>query len=417
MVAVAVRTGTALALNKLLALFVGPGGYALVAQFQSFLAIAGGIVGFLSMGVAKMTAEHADDLERQRVVWRTALQFALASAVVVALVLILAGKQLGNWLLRGSDLGHLFYWLALTLPGLAALNLMLGVLNGKKEVVTFVAANVLGSLLSLALSAVLITVWGFSGALLSFVLAPIASLVLTGALVAGKPWFAWKALVGKFDRNVATKLADFGLMALTTAIVVPGSHILIRAHLASSLGVEAASYWHAISRISEIYLMIITSTLTLYYLPRIAEIRAAAEMRAELFTVLAWSMPVTVLLGASIIALRDLIIATLFSTEFLPMRDLFLWQMLGDMVKIASWCLAFIMIGRGMVREFVITEIVFSGLFYGLVVVLTNEMGLVGASIAHLLTYLAYLLCLVVLIGREFRHWTGRSPAVSLEAR
>ena len=70
-----------------------------------------------------------------------------------------------------------------------------------------------------------------------------------------------------------------------------------------------------------------------------------------------------------------------------------------------------------MVREFVITEIVFSGLFYGLVVVLTNEMGLVGASIAHLLTYLAYLLCLVVLIGREFRHWTGRSPAVSLEAR
>ena len=44
----------------------------------------------------------------------------------------------------------------------------------------------------------------------------------------------------------------------------------------------------------------------------------------------------------------------------MPMRDLFAWQMLGDTVKVCSWVFGFVLLGRAMVREFILTEILFS---------------------------------------------------------
>ena len=72
-IAVLIKTATMFILNKILAIYVGPSGYAAIGQFQNFIQIvttfAGGAI---NTAVVKYTAEYYESEQRQRVVWQTA---------------------------------------------------------------------------------------------------------------------------------------------------------------------------------------------------------------------------------------------------------------------------------------------------------------------------------------------------------
>jgi PST family polysaccharide transporter len=181
-------------------------------------------------------------------------------------------------------------------------------------------------------------------------------------------------------------------MGLTSTLTVPVSYMLIREYLVNKLGLEAAGYWQASWKISEVYLMLITSTLSVYYLPRIAEIRDPAELKREIFSVYKIAMPLVIIGAATIYLLRDLIIHLLFTPDFMPMKELFLWQVLGDVLKIGAWIISYVMLGRSMVRIYVMTEIIFSLSFIALTWLLVRQSGLVGVSMAYAVNYALYWL-------------------------
>jgi PST family polysaccharide transporter len=85
------------------------------------------------------------------------------------------------------------------------------------------------------------------------------------------------------DKAVAKNFAKYTAMALTTAATVPLSHIMIRNHLGQTLGWEAAGYWEAMWRLSGAYLLLVTTTLSVYYLPRLSEIKGKDQIRKEIF--------------------------------------------------------------------------------------------------------------------------------------
>ena len=57
----------------------------------------------------------------------------------------------------------------------------------------------------------------------------------------------------------------------------------------------------------------------------------------------------------------------------------------------ASWTLAYLMVAKAMIKTYVITEILFSGLFYLLTIIFTELNGLIGVTQAHLINYSIYL--------------------------
>lgn len=400
-IAVAVRVAVAMVLNKVLAVYVGPTGYALIGQFQSALAmvinLAGGIV---STGVTKMTAEHFDDQARQHAVWKTALRFSLITSLLAGICLYFLSDQIGAWLFRGEGMGGAFVLLAATLPALAANNLLLAIVNGKKEVGIYVVANIAGSLISLAVTGLLAKTFGLHGALVALAVNPSLTLLATGFMMTRCTWFRVRNLWGPMERNVVRELSGFGLMALTSSLAAPLTHILIRDHLASHLGLAAAGYWQAVWKISEIYLMLVTTTLSVYYLPRLAEIRTRTDLVAEISKVYRFAIPVVIFGASAIYWLRDFIVLTLFTSDFAPMRDLFAWQLVGDVIKIGSWVLAYVMIGRSMVKVFVVTEIVFSVLFLYLTWLCVGTWGLQGVAIAYAANYAIYWLAAVGVLTR-----------------
>lgn len=414
-VAVAVKVSAAMLLNKILAVYAGPAGYAAIGQFQNALAVALSLAGgVLAPGVTKGTAEHFDDEARQHAAWQTAVKLSLVATAIASATLLLAGPWLSERLLQRLDMSSVFVGLGLALPAIAANNLLLAIINGKKEVGIYVTANIMGSLLSLVIIGLLTYVWGLYGALLAIAISPGALLLGTAALVYRRAWFKAKFLWGNVDYPMLRELSGFGLMGLTSAITAPLAYMFIRDHLSASLGLSAAGYWQASWKISEIYLMLVTVTLSVYYLPRLAEIKVARELRSEILKVYSLVLPVVVVGAIVMYVLRDFIIHSLFSRDFEPMRDLFLWQLTGDVLKIGSWILSFIMLGKAMVKTFVLTEVVFSLFFYWLTVALVDRYGLVGVSIAYAVNYSLYWVVMAYLVKYVMRNMAPETAGISV---
>jgi PST family polysaccharide transporter len=298
-------------------------------------------------------------------------------------------------------MSNVFVWLALTLPAIAANNILLAIVNGKKEVGIYVTANIIGSLVAMLVTGLLSFNFGLYGTLVAFAISPAIVLLATATLVARKNWFKAKFLWGYINKSALRELSGFALMGLTSALTAPLSYMLIRDHLVTSMSLSAAGYWQASWKISEIYLMLVTTTLSVYYLPRLAEIRTARELKSEIFKVYRFVMPVVAAGALIIFILREFIIEILFTADFSPLSDLFSWQLVGDVIKIGSWILAYIMLGRAMVKLFIVTEITFSIIFVSLSWLLVNIYGLIGVSMAYAVSYSLYWICMGIFIKKE----------------
>ncbi len=409
--AVGIRMATALILNKILALFVGPGGYALIGQFQNAMAVAITLgSGATAQGVTRYTAEHFDDEARQHRVWQTAGSITLIGCVIVAAIVIPLSGWLARTLLHDATLAPVFVALALGLGALAMNALLLAIINGRKATRLFVAANIAGSLIGLVFTGGLAVSLGLRGALLALALNQSIAFAATAWLVRREPWFRWRYLVGPIDPTMLRALAGYALMATTTALATPIAQVTVRQALVARFGLDQAGYFDAMMRISSLYLLFFTSTMAIYYLPRIAEIRSDGELRAEVRSLIVRIAPAIMAISATIFVFRFAIVRGLFDARFLPMTSLFGYQMIGDVLKITSWVYAYVMIGRGMMRAFVLTEVGFSVSLVVAIALATRRFGIEGASIGYMINYALYLPVVYLVFRRAV---AGRREAVA----
>ena len=165
---VAAKLASALVLNKILAAYIGPSGYAVIGQFQNaasiFVSLAGGV---MAIGVTKLTAQHFDDIEKQHFAWKTVAKLSLILSLIIIPILILLDGRLNQIFLKESGLDGVFIWLALCLPMLVWNNLILGVINGKKEIKLYVIGSISASIISTLIIGLFSIYFGIYGALIA----------------------------------------------------------------------------------------------------------------------------------------------------------------------------------------------------------------------------------------------------------
>ncbi|WP_443690990.1 O-antigen translocase [Pseudomonas sp.] len=400
--AVATRMLTLLGLNKILAFYVGPTGYAALGQFQNAVQMLTSLAsGSINVGVTKFTAEYHKDESYQQRVWMTAGTIALVGSLVTVFVILGMKGHLATWFLKDETYSSIFVWFSAALVFLSFNSLLLAILNGKKDIYRYVVANITGSVFSLVITTILVVKWGLYGALVGLAVYQSLSFFITLVLCYYTSWFKFRYLLGRLDWDITKKLMSYAAMAITSAICLPVSQILIRSILGDNLGWESAGYWEAMSRLSAAYLMFVTATLSVYYLPRLSELKSFSEIKHEIVQGYKLILPVTIIGSVLIYLLRDTLIITLFTKDFLPMRDLFAWQMIGDTLKIGSWILAYVMLSQAMFKVYIVSEIFFSIGFVCLTWILTKAYGLQGVVIAHSINYLIYWFFMSFFVYRE----------------
>ncbi|MBF6041657.1 O-antigen translocase [Pseudomonas sp. P154a] len=398
-IAVLVKMLTLLGINKVLAIYVGPVGYAALGQFQNAIQMITTFAsGAINTGVTKYTAEYHYSEEKQQAVWRSAGTIAITGSLLSSVVIFVFSADLAGWILKNKEFAGVLRWFAATLVFFTLNTLLLAILNGKKDLVRYVAANIAGSLFAFVVTTVLSIFSGLYGALIALAIYQSISFFVTLMICCRAPWFRLAYMYGRVDKEVAKNFFKFTAMALTSAVCVPVSHILVRNHLGATLGWEAAGYWEAMWRLSAAYLMLVTTTLSVYYLPKLSELTHQSEIKDEILQGYKFILPCAAVCGLLMYVLRDFIIQVLFTADFLPMRSLFAWQLVGDTLKIGSWILAYVMLGKAMFKLFIASEVFSAISFYALTVILTKYMGLEGVSLAHALNYAIYWFVMIFFV-------------------
>jgi polysaccharide transporter, PST family len=411
---VSTKVATSLFLNKVLALYVGPTGYGVIGQLQSLIAMLSTFAsGAVNTGVTKYTAEFADDTEHQRAVWKTAATMGLAGGISFALVLLVAREPLSRWLLGSAEHAGVLVWLAFALPLLVMNGLMLAILNGKKAVRALVVANIGGSLIGAGFAAALVVSHGLTGALVALTTSQAIACAFTAWLFQRVCQVPWRRLFGRIDGRVARSLGGYAVMAATSAVVVPVGQIIIRDRLAAQLGWDAAGLWQALAKISETHLLLLTSTLSMYFLPRFSEIRQGSELRREMRQGYAFVLPFALVSAGLLYWLREPLIRALLSRDFLPLADVLGVQLVGDVLKIGSWLMAFTMVSHARTRTFVVTEVLFTALLVAATIELSSRFGLRGAAAAYTVTYALYWAAMAWMFERLVHSLPHARPAAA----
>ncbi|MCU6474374.1 O-antigen translocase, partial [Escherichia coli] len=263
--------------------------------------------------------------------------------------------------------------------------LFLSIINGLKEIRSYIKINIIQSIYSLIFTSLLIYFLGLKGALIALATNQSIIFFITLFMLRKHEVITWKKFTSSFDKKISKNLFSYSAMAITSAIMVPTSQFIIRDYIGTTQGLDQAGYWQGVWYISTTYLMIVTTALSTYYLPRLSEITSKQELKKEILQGYKILLPIVIACGLVIYLLRDFIIYLLFSDSFSPMKPLFTWQIIGDVFKIASWLLAYVMLAKAMTKTFIISEVMFSISFILLSYLFISLMnsGTIGATYAY----------------------------------
>ena len=371
---------------KFTAIYLGPSGLALVAQLGNFISICHGVLGGgLGTATARLYPEFRSDWAGRRRFLATAWRLASVFAVVSILVIALASGPLARWLLTSDEHGTAVMLAGLAVASLVLNTVIMSAINGAGELGRVVISNLIASVVGCAVYVPASVVWGIPGGLIGFAISQSVCLPVSLVILRWSSRVSPEDFRGEFDRTDARRILGFVPMLIAHSVMSPLGLILIRDMVASQLGLATAGLWQATWRLSEVYLGVVMASLSLYFHPRLGEVVGTPALRKEIVQTFVQVVGITAATALTIFVLRDWVVRIVFTAEFLPVRDLMPFQLLGDVLRMAAWTLGFVLVALVRSRWYITSEILIPAIYFGGAMYLVPKFGAQGVTWAYCL--------------------------------
>jgi PST family polysaccharide transporter len=392
-----VRMLTGMISVKIVSTIIGPAGVALLGQLNNFSSIALNLSsGGINSGITKYVSEYKEDKNKVSAYISTALRITVVCSLIVGLLMIILHSYISNLVMLSSEYGYVFVVFGFTILLYSLNSLLTSILNGFKEFQLFVKLSIVSTLFGLVFSVSLVLCWELKGALISAVTFQSVMLFVTLWMLRKLPWLKWSWFKEKYSWKISKEYLHFSAMTLTSIAVVPVSQMILRGYIMKEISPVEAGWWEAMNRLSGVYLSVITTSFGIYYLPRLSELHDNLSLHREIMKSYKVVVPILLVGLTTVYFLRSFVIRILFSPDFAPMENLFMWQQLGDLFKISSWLLAYLMVAKARTTLFIVTEIFGSVFFVLLGFLFMHFNGVVGLTQAYFVNYVAYMLIMVI---------------------
>lgn len=395
---VILKVGIGLITSKLLAVFVGPSGMALVGNLRNFLTSLESIstLGFQS-GIVKYVAENEKNKsEIQKIIATVFITLLLFVMILSGLLFFLASFWNNRIFGDSFEFSLVFKILALALPWYVISIFLLAVINGLGKFKKIIWINCAGNTIGLLVSVLLIFKFKTLGALLAIVISPALLFFVTFYFINKEISFFDAIRFRLFDFRIIKNLSSYSLMALVSAVFGPLVLLAIRNNIIQNLGIDKAGYWEIITRISSYYLLFVSTLLSVYFLPKLANSQTNQETRSIFWSYYKTILPVFIIGVTLIYFLRFFIIKLLFTADFLSVESLFLGQLLGDVFKVCSLILGFQFLAKKMTIAFIISELISLAVLYFSSIYFIRLFGIEGVVMAQAFDNFLYLFVLCV---------------------
>lgn len=395
---VILKIGIGLITSKLLAVFVGPGGMALVGNLRNFLTSLESIstLGFQN-GIIKYTAENEKNENQLKRIIATVFISLLCIAIILSCVLYFFAAFWNKEIFGNNfDYAIVFKVLALALPWYAISVFMLSIINGLGQFKKVIWINIIGNAIGLLVSIIMVLQYKTLGALLSLVISPALMFFVTFYFINKEINFFKTIRLHQFDFQIIKNLSSYSLMALVSSVLGPLVFLVIRKNIIETVGLEQAGFWETIIRISSYYMLFVTTILSVYFLPKLAVAKNNLETKKVFWSFYQTILPLFIAGLVVVYFLRFFIVNLLFTNAFLPVTTLFFWQLTGDVLKVASLILGYQFFAKKLTAAFIISELFSLSVLYFSSLYFINEFGIQGIVMAQAFDNFVYLLVLMV---------------------
>lgn len=380
---------------KVAAVLLGPAGVGLIGLFSNLIATAANVaaLGMGTVGTRQIAAANGQEDAQAVAVARRALFWGtLAMAIVGVLVFWLLRGVLATHVLADSALSSEVGWLSLGV-GLTVVGGSQGaLLNGLRRIGDLARISVYSAVLATTLGVGALILWHERGLLVYLLLTPVTSFVVSYWYVAHLPKTqAPPTPLRDLAQQWAT-LARLGVAFMLAGLAVTVGQLLVRTLVQRELGADALGLFEASWVISMTYIGFVLRAMGTDYYPRLTAVihnHAAVNKLVNEQTEVALLLAGPVFLA--MLGLAPWVIELLYSSKFAEAAAVLRWQILGDLLKVASFPLGFVILAAGDGRTFIASDTSAMAVFVLCVWIGLPYLGLQATGIGFLMMYAVYL--------------------------
>jgi O-antigen/teichoic acid export membrane protein len=386
---------------KVIAVKIGPSGIALLGQLGNFssLVMTVSTGGFLD-GVTKYVSEFKNDLLKIKQIIDTSIITIFILSVLSSLFLLFFSNFLAFQLLHSNTFNIVFIIFGFTLFFYAFNQLFIAIINGLQRYKQYVIINIISSVVGLGFTIFLVEIWGVVGALVASISFQSIVFFITYMFVKKEPWNKINQILSNFDKAILIKLLKYSLISVLTILTASLTSIYIRTRIINGIGIQEAGLWDSVTKISGMYLLVITSSLAVYIMPKYSELQGYSELKREIIKTYKFLLPIVITSSIIIYFGKDIIIRLLFTPSFIKMRELFLFQLIGDVFKIFSWVLGYIFLAKAMTRKYIIAQFSYYIIYPALVLTFLPLWGVKGVVFGYMCSYFLFSILLIFLLRK-----------------
>lgn len=390
-------------LLKMLAYYFGVAGLGMLGNFMTLVAIAsllggGGVIN----GVIKYVAEYKSRPKRMFSFIKASAIYSSGISILLLFVGILFSVDISKYIFGNEK----YYWIIVALGfaqvGFGFSNLVAGVINGYRETVIYAKLQIIGNLLGFPIIYVLLKNYGIPGAALGIIVFYLSYVIPAYYFYYRSPF---RGYFFNFQINLADyrKLFSFTAMIVVSALAFPVVEMIIRQEIISSSGYSDAGLWQGAIRLSAAYLGFFSIFFAYYLVPVISSEEDKNVIRRKVLLLLLGTASVYIVGASSFYFLRQYLIPFFLSSEFYPLNDLMVYQLVGDFFRVLAYCIGFVAVAKAATKLYILSEVIQSVSFLSLSIffgIYTSQLH--GVFFGYVATYMMYFFLTLIV----FLRWT-----------
>jgi len=347
--------------NKMVAVFLGPSGMAILGNFRNLGAMLKSVATLgISTSLVKLVAENKENKKALSELYATFLSVFFIISSLLAIGVFCFAEAIGQLLFYSTQWTTPIRIVGLSLPLVLLNTFWLAIYNGLEQFKTIVLVQLVSSVLVFLVTISLIYFHSISGAVWAIAVSELLMVFATLVFVIKDKrlfQFHFRFLIKK---EYVTAIQKFSAMALLTAIIAPLTLLLIRNAITVNYSLVEAGFWEATTKLSSFYMLFFTSGLSLYYMPKLASLSTEDAFKQEVKVYFSSFVPLFLVMLLVLFFAKEWILKWVFTPEFLKLQSVLIWQFLGDFFKILTLAFGYQILVKARLKVYFFLEITFN---------------------------------------------------------
>ncbi len=360
---ISIKILSGIIMNKIIAVYLGPSGIALIGQFQNFVSIVSGIAnGSIQTGMIKLTAEYQHEKKYLNKILHNSLLVILLLSLSVSLFLFVFSDQMSQKIMFSHEYSGIMYYLAFSIV-FYSLNLyILSILNGLSEIKLLTIINIFISIVMLLLVAILTILYKLEGSLVAVISVQSLVFFISYFMIFkkyGNSLFNISEIFNDIDTVIIKKLFKFSLATFSSGVLLSISMITLRYIIEDELSLDYAGIWDGGWRMMMYFNMLFILPFSIYYLPKFSSLKRNIDIESYLFEAFKFFIPISIVLAMGTFYFKSYIIEILFTDKFLPIESIIGYMLIAEIIRLCALGISHVFMAKERIFVVIKLEIVF----------------------------------------------------------